>query len=240
MVNSFNFKGIDSREFEIMIATDPQIAIAERDKEVIEVPGRDGNLYVDKGRYKNISVSYDASFQAKFKDVQRIGRNLIGWLMSEPLNGILMDSYDPDYFRRGRFAAPANIVPILSRAGKCVMTFDCQPFKYSHFGTRTIQVEKTGDIIYNPEYFASNPVFTIYGTGNGNLYINNYTIQIKSINQFIVIDTELMIAFKNTTLLNSSVVLGDWKNYCFKSGENMIQWDGGIQKVEIIPRWCAL
>ena len=52
------------------------------------------------------------------------------------------------------------------------------------------------------------------------------------------IDSELMNFFKGTELKNSSVS-GDGFPLLVK-GDNVLSFNGGITRVEIIPRWVSL
>ena len=53
------YNGISSEEFAIQVEHPPGYETPEKDYEVTHIPGRNGDIYVDKGSYKNASRSYD-------------------------------------------------------------------------------------------------------------------------------------------------------------------------------------
>ena len=76
------FGGVDSSEYGIYITGEAVYNAPERDVEFIEVPGRNGSIAMDKGRYKNITVTYPAGTFGKtreeFRDTLSDFRNVVG------------------------------------------------------------------------------------------------------------------------------------------------------------------
>lgn len=61
MISTF-YLGTDSAEnYGIIMTAPPDHVIAERDIERKEVPGRSGDVIIDNGRYKNITVKYSCA-----------------------------------------------------------------------------------------------------------------------------------------------------------------------------------
>ena len=59
---------------------------------------------------------------------------------------------------------------------------------------------------------------------------------ISSIDEYIELDSELMSAFKDTELKNNLV---SGEGFLVTEGR-IIRLEGGITKIEIIPRWVSL
>ena len=57
-LGSFTFNGLDSGDYGIFLTSPPKFALAERDVTTESVPGRNGDLVNDNGRYKNVLVTY--------------------------------------------------------------------------------------------------------------------------------------------------------------------------------------
>lgn len=102
--------------------------------------------------------------------------------------------------------------------------------------TNEIEVVNSGNIY-------SKPVVTITGIGTINLYLNDYQVFILELGDTetsITLDVENMEAYNNSTgqLMNRQVT-GDYNNFIFNSGTNIITWSGTIASVQIVnySRW---
>jgi len=86
----------------------------------------------------------------------------------------------------------------------------------------------------------SKPTITIYGTGTIEISLNNQIIFDLDMGsyEFMTIDTNLMEAYNNSTLLNRYVT-GDYNNFYLNVGNNVISWSGDISQIEIqnYSRW---
>ena len=60
----------------------PGYETPEKDYEVTHIPGRNGDIYVDKGSYKNVSRSYDIAIGAENKDFTIMANFISEWLNS--------------------------------------------------------------------------------------------------------------------------------------------------------------
>lgn len=102
--------------------------------------------------------------------------------------------------------------------------------------TNEIEVVNSGNIY-------SKPVVTITGIGTINLYLNDYQVFILEFGDTettITLDVENMEAYNiNTGQLMNRQVTGDYNNFIFNSGTNIITWSGTIASVQIVnySRW---
>lgn len=102
--------------------------------------------------------------------------------------------------------------------------------------TNAIEVVNSGNIY-------SKPVVTITGLGTINLYLNDYQVFILELGDTettITLDVENMEAYNiNTGQLMNRQVTGDYNNFIFNSGTNIITWSGTIASVQIVnySRW---
>lgn len=237
MDNTFRYRDIDSGDFGIFIAGPPAVPVPVREVERVAVPGRDGTLLLDMGRFEDVIVSYELSFKLKRHEVEDYAHGIKTWLVGKTGIFRLSDSYDWDYFWMASFSPANEISNIFNRAGRVMVEFISSPRKYSYIGQELEALLSAGGI-YNLEAENSKPYIKVYGSGNGNLYINNQTIQLRNINGYVELDSEIEQAYKGTTSKNSDVTLGEFP--VFVPGKNNIQWDGGITKIDYIPRWCTL
>lgn len=102
--------------------------------------------------------------------------------------------------------------------------------------TDEIEVVNSGNIY-------SKPVVTITGIGTINLYLNDYQVFILELGDTettITLDVENMEAYNiNTGQLMNRQVTGDYNNFIFNSGTNIITWSGTIASVQVVnySRW---
>lgn len=94
--------------------------------------------------------------------------------------------------------------------------------------------------IRNAGNIYSKPTITIYGGGSIELLLNGaaiFSIDFGSFD-FITIDTNLMEAYNDETLLNRYIT-GDYNNFRLNVGNNTISWSGDITQIEIenYSRW---
>lgn len=234
MIGSFWFDGVNSREMGIYVSGSGTFNSSERDMEKIEVPGRSGDLLIDKKRYKNVTVTYPAFIRTKFKDLTDLARM---WLLSDPGYKRLEDTYHPDEYRMARFAGPIDFdVKFQNRAGECSLSFDCKPQRYLKMGEYPIK--GTGKLrLYNPTKCQAEPLIRVYGT-SGTLHVGDTAIQIRSISGYVDLDSETQNAFKGTENCNKNIILTDFP--VLQEGETGIYKEGNITGYEITPRWWRL
>ena len=82
------------------------------------------------------------------------------------------------------------------------------------------------------------PFITLYGQGAGRLTIGDCVVEVKALAGTLYLDSDTQNAYNNNGNQNLNInapvfpVLGD--------GEILIAFSGGIERVEIIPRWWEL
>lgn len=200
----------------------------ERDLDYISVPGRNGDLVIDNGRYKNLEVLYECGL-IDIHDIDAVK----AWLYNGAGYRELTDTYDPDHFRYASFAGPVNPETWRNRVGQFEVIFNCKPFRYRKDGLTPITLTASGSV-YNA-YHRSEPKLVIYGTA-GTVTIGTQTITLTAIDEYVTIDGGN--AFKGTTNKNNTVSMPD--QLFLLPGENAITIGEGISSMEIIPRWCEL
>ena len=173
------FGGVDSSEYGIYITGEAVYNAPERDVEFIEVPGRNGSIAMDNGRYRNITVTYPAGTFGKtpeqFREALSDFRNAI---LSQKGYQKLEDTYHPEEYRMAVYASGLEVSAVnYGRAGEFELAFECKPQRWLSDGALPIPVD-SGDILENPCVFDSQPLLEIEGYGtvsfNGyNVVLNN-------------------------------------------------------------------
>ena len=171
------FGGVDSSEYGIYITGEAVYNAPERDVEFIEVPGRNGSIAMDKGRYNNISVTYPAG---TFGKTQEEFRESLGEFRNAILSQVgyqrLEDSYHPEEYRLGVYASGLEVSAVgQGQAGEFDLTFECKPQRFLTIGDYPIPIE-SGDTLQNPTVFDSSPLLEVEGYGT--VSFNGFDIEL--------------------------------------------------------------
>lgn len=234
------YNGVSSEELGIVVETAPNYEIAERDYDVISVPGKNGDYVIDRGCFKNVDRVYSIAFAETVGDFAGSATLIAEWLYSGYGYKRLEDSYEPDYFVMARVSDGHTIHNILQQAGRAEITFNRKPQRYLKIGEYTTKINVDGGRIINPTSFDSDPLIKVFGSGSGTISIGNKTIQISNISDGLTIDCEMQEVYLGSTSYNQNV------NYMYdgfpklKPGRNIINFSGGVNRVEIIPRWWTV
>lgn len=116
------------------------------------------------------------------------------------------------------------------------VNFRCKPFWYQE-NVPEITVTTSGTFVNNPGSVYSEPVITVYGSGEITLMVGMTIVELDGITDSITLDTQLMEAYKDTTSMNSCMS-GDFPKLL--PGQNAISWTGNVSKVVIQPNWRFL
>lgn len=228
------YNGKSTQDFGVWISGSGVWGAPERDVEHIEIPGRNGDLTVDNGRFKNITVKYPAFISRNFGERFDSFR---AFMTSSPGYHRLEDTYHPDEYRMAEYYQAIEPEPgTLNRSGQFDLEFYCKPQRYLKSGEKTIEFTTTGQIV-NPTLFESKPLLRVYGTGSFGL--GNQTITITSANVYTDIDCEIKDAFKGTTNCNGNIRLSSGDFPVLRPGNNGVSLNG-ISKIEITPRWYTI
>lgn len=233
----FIANGISSKDFDVYLTDAGTYGIAERDTSKISIQGRNGDLILDNGRYKNKKMTYPAII---IKDFAENFQNLLDFLVSQKGYIKLEDSFLPDIYVMARYSGETNPKKMVidSKKGSFILTFDRKPQKFLKEGDRAITLTTNGNIYskYNQDAL---PIIRAYGTGT--FSIGGVAIQITSANGYTDIDCELQEAYKDSfsTNCNGNIVLTNGVFPKLVKGTNTITISG-ITKLEIKPRWWKL
>ncbi len=232
----FTFNGKSSKDFGVYISGLNTFGAPERDVDIISISGRNGDLTIDNGRYKNIDVSYPAFIFDRFDNNIEGLRN---FLLSQRGYKRLEDTYHPNEYRLARYKSglTPKVIDELY-AGEFDLTFDCYPQRYLKSGDQVIILTDDG-ALFNEYAQIAKPIIRAYGTGS--FTVGDVTVTINSADGYTDIDCELQEAYKDdlTTNCNANITLNDGVFPSLMSGDNGISLDG-ITQLDIKPKWWIL
>lgn len=234
---TFTFNNKNSLTYGIYITGEPVYNAPARAVEKITIPGRNGDLLLDEGRFENIEVTYPAGTfgedQADFADTMAGIRDFLG-----ALHGYhkLTDDYNPDEFRMASFKSGLEVSPVpFQRAGEFDLVFDCKPQRFLTSGEQVTTMTASGTI-NNPTPYDARPLLVV--TGTGTLTVNGVQIAISK--SPTTIDCEAMEAYNGGTSRNGDIVMTPNRFPVLSGGNNTITLGAGITKLEITPRWWRI
>lgn len=223
MEKTLIWNGKTAEQMGLKIISLPPIQASTERIDEQDIEDRDGTVTFTNG-YTSDEKEVEADYRGN-KPIE-----LINWLQGK--GEVVFGNLPNRYFK----ARINNIVPleevIRNQLYNFLIKFKCQPFKYHLSGKKKIVITSTGTIINNPGTYKSLPLITVYGSGKGSLIINGVTYSITNIGGSMTIDSDIQ------EVLNGK---GDYLQTDdfieLPVGKSIINFSGGITKVEIIPYW---
>lgn len=234
-MHEIEFDGVElHRVYGVYISDDGIYSAPERDMEAVQIPGRNGDLHIDNGRYSNQTITYTAGIA---HDWRRNYDALKAFLLSREGYCRLRDSFRLGVFRKAMFTGTMQGTPNKSlKQISFELQFSADPRMFLLEGEEEITLTASGSIL-NQTLFSSYPIITVYGTGS--LLIGDQMIKVTAnTSSGITIDCETMNATSGATDANGSVSL-PMERVTLAPGANAIGITG-LTKVVITPRWYTL
>ena len=154
------------------------------------------------------------------------------WLVG---SGEMTFSTEPDKVYRVMIANKISIAQMMRVFQKFQVILDTQPFKYSVNAAGDALELTAPTTIRNSGTVYSEPLITVYGSGDITLTINGADFPLYGVQESITIDSEMMEVFKGNTNQNGKYGGAEFPR--FEVGKNEIRWTGNVSKIKIQPRW---
>lgn len=232
---TFYLDGIDARSVGIQLQAPIEFSEAVPVVEAQTIPGRNGDLIWETGSYENRSGS--ASCFCLQEDVEKALSSAGRFLMGKKGYRRLETSDDPDHYWMARVENSPRIEQRLRMLSPFEIGFDCKPQRFVKSGENAISFQQNGSI-FNQYGQIALPFITLYGNGAGRLTIGDCVVVVKALDGVLYLDSDTQNAYNDSGNQNLNInapvfpVLGD--------GEIPIAFSGGIERVEIVPRWWEL
>ena len=231
MMDWFEWNGVRCTQYGIHVLVQPPVTIPSERVAFTDVPGRSGSLTQLEG--DDVYDEMVLTANCLIDDPSRI-TEIAAWLRG---SGTVTFAN-----RQGGFyhARVVNQIPFEKTLRgnphrSFAINFRCKPFWYLS-DVEPITLTTSGTFITNPGSVASEPVITVYGSGEITLMVG-MTITELEITDKITLDTPLMEAYSGSTSMNSCMS-GDFPSLL--PGKNAVSWSGNVSRVEIQPNWRSL
>lgn len=234
MIGNLIVGNINCKDYGVFVSDAGIYASPEPDYTSYEIAGRNGDLHINNGRYKNVDITYQAFMSQEFEDRFVPFRSAI---LSQDGYVRIEDDFQKDMYRLGRLKSGIEGKIKLARGiGTFELEFDCKPQWLLKSGEQETVFTENGSIL-NPTVFPSKPLIRVYGKGTVTIGTNVFVINTAG-TEFIEIDTDSKQAYEGTTNRNSNIKVNQWGS--LTSGNNTITLGTGITKVTVKPRWYEL
>ena len=199
------------------------------------IPGRNGALIFDTGSFKNRSGS--ASCFCLQEDVEAAVSSAGRFLMSKKGYRRLETSDDPNHYWMARVENSPQIEMRLRVLAPFEIEFDCKPQRFLKSGENKTSFTASGSIS-NQYGQTALPLITLYGNGTGTLTIGSCVVEVKSLDGVLYLDSDTQNAYNDNGNQNMNINAPVFPT--LPDGETQIAFSGGIERVEIVPRWWEL
>ena len=232
-----SWAGTNSDSLGVIVEHYPIRVLPERVQTATEIAGRNGALLTVDGNWQNYEQEYEVYISAEKRGLVRAARAVAEWLTAPVGYQRLEDSYEPDVYRMAFYEGGQDIESILNRFGRATISFNCKPQRFLKSGEATKTFTAAGSLT-NITRFDALPMITVYGSGAGTVTVGGITVTLSAIDEYTVLDCELMDAYKGTTNKNPTVTATEFPKLV--PGVNTISFSGGVTSLEIIPRWWTI
>ena len=173
---TLTFDGQSSGDYGVYITGEAVYNAPARDVEMVTIPGRNGQLALDKGRFENIEVSYPAGiFADNEADFAQAVSDFRNFLASRSGYCRLEDDYNPNEYRMAVYKSGLEVDPKLLRAGEFDIVFNCKPQRWLKDGETAVTIGEWGET-----ETASGDIVTVENE-NGGLVVKSLGVDIEPI-----------------------------------------------------------
>ena len=232
---TFYLEGIDARSAGIQLQAPIEFSEAVPVVEAQTIPGRNGDLIWETGSYENRGAS--ASCFCLQKDVEKAISSAGRFLMGKKGYRRLETSDDPDHYWLARVENSPQIAMRLRTLAPFEIGFDCKPQRFVKSGENAVVFTENGSL-FNQYGQVALPLITLYGQGTGRLIIGDCVVDIKTLDGTLYLDSDTQNAYNNNGNQNLNINAQTFP--VLSDGEILISFSGGIERIEIIPRWWEL
>ena len=210
----------------------PPLTVPSERATFTDVPGRSGSLTTLEG--ENVYDDMVLTATCLIDDPDRISE-IAAWLKGS--GTVTFANRDGGFY----YARVVNQIPFekVLRGNphrRFAVNFRCKPFWYLT-GVEPITLSVSSGIINNSGTVFSEPIITVYGSGEITLMVGVTIVELSGISGSITINTPIMEAYAGTISMNGCMS-GDFPR--LQPGQNAISWSGDVTCIVIQPNWRML
>lgn len=233
---TFYLDGVDAIDVGIQLQSPVEFSEAVPVVEAQTIPGRNGDLIFDTGSFENRSGTVSCfCLQTDVENaISASGRFLLGKKGYRRLEC----SDDPEHYWMARVENSPQISMRMRTLAPFDIRFDCKPQRFLKSGEFPIVIDSACNI-HNQYGMDALPIIRVYGSGEGQISVGDCVVELKDITDGMILDSDTQNAYSHTSInLNSTIYAPEFP--VLKGGDNYISFSGGVERLEIIPRWWEL
>lgn len=251
------FAGSTGEKNGILVVRRPNIPAPVRDYKEIDVPGRDGMLYIDRGTNSDIKITVEFNFIGEPQEWFAMFRKAKRWLLQTGKHDLIFYD-DRDFYFRVKKVEIGTAERVCYEIGRFSTVFFCDGYHYAIAGREErdifpdgylldesgenlleesgeeIRIETASMKLVN-EYDTSMPIYQITGEGMCTLAVNGKGMT-ANVGQNLIIDTERKIAYRMDGTAKNTEVSGWYEDLWLIPGDNAITISPGFRCI-LIPNW---
>ena len=232
---TFYLDGIDAQSAGIYLQKPIVFSEAVPNIESKTIPGRNGDLIFETGSYKNRSGS--ASCFCLQEDVEGAVSSAGRFLMRKKGYRRLETSDDPNHYWMARVENSPQMEMRIRVLAPFDISFDCKPQRFLKSGENAVVFTASGSLS-NQYGQVALPLITLYGQGAGTLTIGSCVVEVIGLDEVLCLDSDTQNAYNNNGNQNMNINAPTFPT--LPDGETQIAFSGGIERIEIVPRWWEL
>ena len=229
----FMWNGTRCTAFGIYVTEQPPITIPKERSKQTTIPGRPGSLTTLEGDDVYDDLTLTAT--CVVRDPANIPA-IAAWLKGA---GAVSFANRPMGFYHARIANQIPFEKILRGNPHCsfAVNFRCSPPFWYLSDVEDIEITTSSYVLVNPGSVYSEPVMTVYGSGDISFIVNGQIIELEGVDGEITLNSVIQEAYQGETLLNEKMS-GDFP--ILVPGDNLISWVGSVSRVVVCPNWRLL
>ena len=254
-LGKFEFNGVSTEDLGLVVQFIPTYDYPEKEYSSVHIPGRNGNLILDKGSYRNIEKTYSvASIFPTGKTFLECVTDIVSWLTSASGYAVLKDTYEPDYYRMALYKNEGSFTNYYDTATVFPVTFECKPQRYLIKGNTAVTSNTDTVTLENTGKWESNLLISFIPVLNETveIYINNVkTFEFGPIEDqedigVYTIDFENLECYKGSTTkeknANSKLTLctGSFPVIDKNLSQIIITFTNKSGEISVTPRWWII
>ena len=229
----FEWNGTRCTEYGIHVSEQPSITIPKERSTQTTIPGRPGTMTAFEGADVYDDMTLTATCWVS--DPARI-LAIAGWLKG---SGTVTFANRPGGFYHAFISNQIPFEKILRGNPHCsfAVNFRCSPPFWYESGVEDVETTTGSYVLANPGTVYSEPIITVYGSGDMTLIINDSFVELEGIEDSITLNSVIQEAYQGETLLNDKM---DGEFPVLVPGNNLISWTGDVSRLVIAPNWRCL
>jgi predicted phage tail component-like protein len=223
----------------ILVKERPAIPSPEYDYDTVKIPGRDGDVYIEKKTVKDITIPISFTFACKPHRWQGVAREARKWLLGKGDRKLTL-SDNQDRYYKVKHVVVNQTERQVKEVGEFSADFICEGRQYLFEGDRPLELTYTNGSsgqsthVWNP-YEVSMPVFIVSGSGTCRISVNGNVLEAE-VNGRLTVDTQREVAYKADMSSANTNVTCDYETLALEPGDNTITKTAGFA-LQILPKW---